>query len=212
MKPRNELMAASAAAVIATIGDVLMLLVANALRPEMDLSRPPEFVLAIGGMLGVAAIPFYALGYGAVARVIRPGYPVLSGIVLACGLGIAASGALIHGLTAFSIRAGMSSGSAVGPPMESIVRSGGILLAVWGFASLLVFAASIAILAAAGGSGTGQLPRWLSRLNPAVVTVILGAAGLPWELGRSFLLPAAPNLGHVVFFCAALHALFRNQM
>ena len=45
-------------------------------------------------------------------------------------------------------------------------------------------------------------------LNPAAVTLLLarGAAGLPWEIGRSFLVPAAPNLAHVVFFASLLLA------
>jgi len=211
MKPRGELMLASTAAVIATVGDFLMLLVANALRPELDLPRPSGATLSVGGVLGVAAIPFYALGYRAVARTIRNSSFTLSRIVFSCGFGAAAIGALIHGLTALSIRESMTSGSAVGSPVESIAASGGFLLAAWGIASLLVLTASFAILMAAG-SGSRPLPRWLSWLNPAIVTIVLGAAGFPWELGRSFLLPAAPNLGHVVFFSSALYAVRYNRI
>jgi hypothetical protein len=211
MKSREELIVASAAAVIATVGDLLMLLVANALRPELDLYRPSGFVLSAGGILGVAAIPFYALGYRAVACTIRHSSFTLSRIVLICGFGTAAIGALIHGLTAFSIRDSISSGSAVGSPLESIAASGWLLLMSWGIASFLVLTASLAILVAAS-SGSRPLPRWLSCLNPALVTFVLGAAGFPWELGRSFLLPAAPNIGHVVFFCSALYALGRSQL
>jgi hypothetical protein len=206
MRSRDELIVASAAAVIATVGDLLMLLVANALRPELNLHRVSGIMLPVGGILGFAAIPFYALGYRAVACMIQHSSFTLSRIVLICGYGTAAIGALIHGLTAFSIRESIASGSAVGSPLESIAASGGLLLVAWGIASLLVLTASIAIFLAAG-SGSRPLPRWLSWLNPATVTFILGAAGFPWELGRSFLVPAGPNIGHVVFFCSALYAL-----
>jgi len=205
MKPRGELMVASAAAVIATVGDILMLLAANSLRPELDLPRPSEIILPIGAILGVAAIPFYVFGYKAVAGMIRHGSFTLSRVVLLCGFGASAIGAFIHGFTALSIHESTTSGSAVGSPVESIAASGGFLLAAWGIASLLVLAASFAVLIAAG-SGSRPFPRWLSWLNPAIVTLVLGAAGFSWELGRSFLLPAAPNLGHVVFFFAALVA------
>jgi len=135
----------------------------------------------------------------------------MSRIVLVCSFGAAAVGSLIHVLTAFSIRESITSGSAVGSPVESIAASGGFLLAAWGIASLLVLTASLAILIAAGSSSR-LLPRWVSWLNPAIVAFILGAAGFPWELGRSFLLPAAPNLGHVVFFCSALYAACHNRI
>ena len=113
MKPRGELIAASAAAVIATVGDLLMLFAANALRPEPGFPRPQGVVLSVGGILGVAAIPFYALGYKAIACRIRHSSFTLSRIVLACGFGVASVGSLIHGLTAFSIRESIASGSAL---------------------------------------------------------------------------------------------------
>jgi hypothetical protein len=211
MKSREELILATAAAVVATVGDLLMLLAANALRPELGLPRPPGVVLSVGGILGVAAIPFYALGYRAVACTIRPGSIPLSRIVLVCGFGTAAIGSLIHGLTALSIRESIASGSPVSSPVEFIAASGWFLPVSWGIASLLVLAASAAMVAAPG-SGRRSLPRWLSWLNPAMVTFVIGVAGLPCEMGRSLLLPAAPNLGHVVFFCSAFYALGRSRL
>ena len=50
------------------------------------------------------------------------------------------------------------------------------------------------------------LPRWLAFANPALLTlgiVFLGAAS---AVGRAFLVPAAPNVAHVVFFVLAAGA------
>ena len=52
----------------------------------------------------------------------------------------------------------------------------------------------------------GAAPRGWIVANPAVASVLLAAAGAATELGRAFLVPAAPNLAHVVFFAAALRS------
>lgn len=198
---RRELAVASGAAVVATLGDLLLLFVGNSARPELGLPRPPELALPLGALLGVCAIPAYALGYRAVARAIRPGSRPLARVVLVCGSAAAAIGALIHGLTALTIRAAIESGASAAPPMEAVAASGTGLVAAWITASLLFLAASIAVFAARA------LPRSVTWLNPLAVTVVLVLAGLPWEWGRSFLVPAAPNLAHVVFFLVALSTL-----
>lgn len=42
--------------------------------------------------------------------------------------------------------------------------------------------------------------------NPALVTVALVLAGLPSAMGGAFLVPAAPNLAHFVFFAVCARA------
>lgn len=186
-----------------------MLLVAHATRPEYHLPPPSAWILWVGGILGVITIPCYALGYRAVARIIQPNSPNLriqAPIVLGCGVGIGAAGALIHGLTALSIQDALASGAAAHTPVEAIAASGQVFLAAWIIGSLLVLVASIAIFiaiftvsASVGASHVPVLPRWLAWLNPAVITVLLAMLGVPWEVGRSFLIPAAPNLAHAIF-------------
>jgi hypothetical protein len=193
---------AAVAAFLATLSDLLMLLVANAHRPELHLPPPPALTLWIGGVLGIMTIPCYVLGYGVIARAIRSRAPHHAGIVFGCGIGIAVIGALIHGLTALSIQEALTSGVAARSPVEAITASGGKFFAAWAAGSILVLIASVAIFLA-GASRVRALPRWLAWLNPAMITLLLGVAGLPWDWGNAFLLPAAPNLAHALFFAAA---------
>jgi hypothetical protein len=206
---RARLAIALCAAVAASAGDLLLLFVGNSLRPELGLPHPPRFALPLGGVLGVVGIPLYALGYQAVAAAIEPGSRRLARIALGCGAGGAAVGAVIHGLTALAIHTAIGSGAAAAPPMEAVAASGGVLVGAWVIAAALFVAASVAI-AGAGMSNSGALPRWLTLLNPVAVTLLIAASGVGWEWGRSFLVPAAPNLAHVVFFACALYALGRG--
>jgi len=200
---RRGLGAAAAAAIVATAGDLLMLFVANAERPELALPRPPAFALALGGALGVAAIPIYALGYAAVARAIEPGSRARARLVRVGGLGAAAIGATIHGLTALAIHASPAPATAGASPVAAVAASGP-LVALWAGAALCVLVASASIAA------SRELPRRLAWCNPSAATALIALAGAPAELGRSFLVPAAPNLAHVAFFGVALAALGRR--
>ena len=197
----RELAIASGAAVVATLGDLLLLWVGNSQRPELDLPRPFGLALPLGALLGVCAIPLYALGYRAVARAMGPGARALARVTLLCGGAAAVIGALIHGLTALTIRAGIESGAVAAPPMEAVAASGAGLVTAWIAASLLFLCASIAVFT------SRALPRSVAWLNPLSVTIALVLAGFPWEWGRSFLVPAAPNFAHVVFFSVAFSAV-----
>jgi hypothetical protein len=141
--------------------------------------------------------------------VIRGSAPGRARVVLWSGVAAALVGAAIHGLTERAIRAGIEAGTSAAPPMEAVAASGAALVTLWLVATAAFLAASIAVLAS-GVSRGSALPRSVAWLNPVAVTLGLAAAGLPWESGRSFLLPAAPNLAHVVFFFASLSALRRT--
>src|SRR6186997_2609559 len=58
---------ATLAAVCASLGDLALLYVANARRPELALPPPPDGLLLAGFYLGVLALPLYGLGYWRVA-------------------------------------------------------------------------------------------------------------------------------------------------
>lgn len=196
---------AAAAAVVASIGDLLMLWVANALRPGSGVPSPPPGALGLGAALGVAAIPLYALGYAAAAARARPALGSgAGGVMLAGGLG-AVLGAYIHVATAWLIEDQMRGAGTtpVGSPLEGVMLAGGALTLPWAAAALLVTLASAALAYAAGRAAVPRV--WLIA-NPAVATMLLAATGAATELGRAFIVPAAPNLAHVVFFATALRS------
>lgn len=194
---------AAAAAVIATVGDLLLLWVANALRPALELPRPPAGTLRLGAALGVMAIPLYAVGYAAAATRAGPalgrGAPL---VMVAGGLG-AVLGSYIHAATSWLIEEQTRNAgtTAVAPPLESVMQAGAGLTVPWAGATVLVTLASGAIVYAAL---RGVVPRAWAVANPAVATVLLAVAGAATEFGRAFLVPAAPNVAHAVFFATAL--------
>ena len=192
-------------AAVASGGDLLMLWVANSLRPELGLPRPGTAVLWVGCLLGVAGIPLYAAGYRAVSRIASADSRAVARLIALAGAGAAGLGTLIHGLTAALIHAEVGSGAAGRPPLEAVGSWGAGIVALWAAAALLVLAASAAVLA--WGLREPALPRWWGWLNPAFATLALAGIGATTELGRAFLVPAAPNLAHLLFFAASLAAV-----
>jgi hypothetical protein len=201
--------AAALAALAATAGDLLLLHVANGPRPQLPGSAALPPALWLGGALGVAGIPVYALGYGAAARSLDPGEAWASRTVRVTGGLAALLGGVIHGLTTLRLAADVRAGLPAGEPLAVIFASGWLILSLWGIASLLATWASV-VVARAVGRGRSRLPRGLAWTNPALLTVLLGLAGLPALVLRTFLTPAAPNLAHTLFFAACAVAPWRR--
>jgi hypothetical protein len=201
---------AAAAATAATCGDLMQLWVGNSMRVDMHLVQPPEIVLTIGSLLGCLAIPLYAMGYLAVARTVRPYRPRPATIIAVGGTAFAVTGAITHGLTWVAIRASIAAGTASADPLEAVAASTGPLLDAWVAAAVLMLIVSIAI-AWSGFFLPRALPKWLALLNPVNATLIVSAFGAVTELGRAFVVPAAPNIAHIVFFVAALYASMRSM-
>jgi amino acid transporter len=200
--PTGALGVAALAALFASIGDLGLLWVANASRPELALPAPPGGTLWLGGLLGVLGIPLYGLGYRALAGAVgEPGDTVRRWVAWS-GAGFAGVGALVHGLTARLVAQSAASGAPAGDPLAAVAGSGALLAGSWLLATLLLVA-TCAPLALALARGRSPLPLWLGVANPVVLTLALGAAGLADELLRAFLVPAAPNLAHALFFAAA---------
>jgi hypothetical protein len=204
-RQRRSCAVAALAAVIATAGDLLMLYVANAGRPELGLAAPPPALLWIGGVLGVVAIPIYVLGYRAAATLVAAGYERHARVIAGVGTLGSVLGAVIHGCTALVIRDGLASGVPAEDPLATVAGSP-LLLALWAVATLLVVAASVAF-ATAVRRGVPGVPRGLAWANPAVVTIAVSLAGTLTPMSRAFLVPAAPNLAHVVFFVACARVM-----
>lgn len=204
-RQRRSCAAATFAAVIATVGDLLMLYVANAVRPELDLAAAPPGLLWIGGVLGVVAIPIYMLGYRAAATLVAAGYARHARAIASAGTLGSVLGAAIHGCTAFFIRDGLASGAPAEDPLAAIAGAP-LLLALWAVAALLVVAASVAF-ATAVRRGVPGVPRGLAWANPVAVTIALSLVGSVTPTSRDFIVPAAPNLAHVVFFVACVRVM-----
>lgn len=191
---------AAAAAAIATVGDLLMLWVANALRPDMRLSAPSPGLLRLGAVLGVTAIPLYGIGWAAAAARAAPALGcVAPWVMVAGGIG-AVVGAYVHAATAWLIEAQMRSGTPAPTPLASVMDAGARLTVPWGVAAVAVLLASGALGWAAR---RGAVPRGWIVTNPAVVTVLLASLGAVTELGRAFVVPTAPNVAHLLFFATA---------
>ncbi len=200
---------AALAAALATGGDLLMLraAVADAAGAATAL---PGWLLPTGAFLGVAGIPVYALGYRAAAHALPAGRRAASRCVAGGGAVAAGLGALIHGLTAWHLEVGLADGRAAGDPLREMVAGGALLVGLWGLAALGVLVASAAFAAGVGRDGS-RLPRALALANPALLTLLLATAGLGSPLGRAYLVPAAPNLAHVLFFATLAGALRRGK-
>jgi hypothetical protein len=194
------------AAALASAGDLMMLWVANARRPELALGDPGLGWLWLGGALGVLAIPFYALGWHEAARAVASAGSRRA-LRASVGLGAlsAALGALIHGLTARMIAADVRSGASALDPLVAVASAGGLLVALWLAAGAALLAASLLFARAALRGGAPGL----ALLAPALGTLLLASPAplSPW-LG-AFLAPAAPNLAHLAFFAVCARRLRR---
>lgn len=210
MKLYRLLLFASLAALFATIGDLMMLRVANSTMAGSSSLHNSDMILMIGGILGVVAIPLYGSGYWAVAQIIKPASILLSTIIFACGVSIAFLGAVIHGYTALIIHDAPASGASLGTPIEFMTGASEFVFIAWIVATLLVLIASMSILIATRSAGL-SFARWPLWLNPAVVTPMLAVIALTWDGGQLYLLPAAPNVAHIIFFSVVLFMSYSQR-
>jgi hypothetical protein len=197
MMPRRPLVLAAVAAAAATAGDVILLR-AGAGAPVATST------LAAGSLVGVLSIPFYALGYRAVAAACTP--PRARTLVAGGGAVAGVLGGAIHGMTGLGVHLDRLAGATPLTPADFVARHGAFLLPLWSLAALATVLASAAIVSSrvAGGPVSGVV----AVCTPAVVTMALVGAALahpvPWA--TELLAPAAPNLAHLVFFVAAARA------
>jgi hypothetical protein len=185
------------AALAASAGDLLLLATSNATRPGFEwLGSPSETALLVGTYLGVLAIPCYGLGYRDVAARIDP--PIRRWVT-ALGVVGGVLGGTTHGLTGLVIHVEQSGGTAGVDPVTLLGRYGAYLLPLWAAIAVVSVAGSLLYAIAVGG-GRSTLPRSAAVANPAVLTVALAMLGAASDTGRAFLVPAAPNVAHVLFF------------
>ncbi|MDP3938070.1 MAG: hypothetical protein Q8R92_08025 [Deltaproteobacteria bacterium] len=204
MSIRLSLILATIAALLASAGDLMLLYVGNsACAAFASLPPPPAGTLLLGNYLGVLFIPLYALGYRAVSLLIAPAGERAARVVFTLGAGCAALGAVVHGITAVSIAADRAAGRLGGDPFEAVMRYGAFLGPLWILLALAAFAITV-LYARAVMSGRSGLPRRAWVANPVALTLLPVLLVAPFPVLREFIVPAAPNLAHVLFFGTAL--------
>lgn len=189
---------ATIAAVLASAGDLLLLAVANAVTPALapgGASRAPALVC--GYYLGVLAIPWYAVGYWSVGRRLPPRHGRTVAALGACG---AVLGATIHGVTGAALAAVEPVGAATADGGVDLLRPFTAYLApLWAIVALATLAGSVAF-AIPVMRGETSYPRWLAFANPVAGIVVISACAGFFGVTRALIVPASPNLAHVVFF------------
>lgn len=206
ISPARQACVAVVAASMASVGDLLLLHVANAHRSELGLPGGGRAWLWLGGAIGVLAIPFYAVGYRAASSLVAAASTRAAHWLFLAGAVGAVLGSVIHGLTAAQISVQLDAATPAGDPLALLVSGGPLLLALWSLAALLVVVAS-ALFFWFVNRGSTVAPRSAGLSNPALLTVALATAGLPHPLLRSFLTPAAPNIAHLLFFAVCYRVL-----
>ena len=184
------------AAVAATLGDLLLLATSNASRPGFEWLPPPSAAaLLVGTYLGVLAIPCYALGYRTIAARFEAPHRAW---IATLGMAGAILGGTTHGLTGLAIHVEQSGGMGV-DPATLLARYGAYLLPLWAAIAVAMIVGSVVFVAGVL-AGRAALPRGAALVHPALLTFGLVLLGAPSAIGQAFLVPAAPNVAHVVFF------------
>ena len=187
---------------MASVGDLLLLYVGNTQRPELGLPQVGVAWLWVGAVLGVLAIPYYVLGYRAASHLVAPSSAAGARALFVGGAVAAAVGAVIHGVTALLIGAQLHPGQA---PLGGLVDMR-LLAVLWGVAGIGALVASVLFAWFVGRRETMLHPA-IALANPALVTLGFALLGMPVVWLRAFLVPAAPNLAHLVFFAVCAWAL-----
>lgn len=194
------IIAATIAAVLATVGDLLLLAVANGMTSAFGIEgRFAEPALVVGYYLGVFGIPLYALGYWHISRRLPEPY---ARMVVAFGTCGAVLGSTIHGVTGAAIHARGIAAPVQTAGIEVLLPFSAYLAPLWLIVAAALLGGSVAF-ALPVARGTSAYPRWIALANPIVLVAVIGGAASVAAWSRALLTPATPNLAHVIFFAVA---------
>lgn len=199
---------AGAAALVASVCDLMML--SAALVPATELWTTPNLLLGVSAVFGTIAIPFYALGYWAIARSLGTGHSGLRRTISLGGLIVGVVGGVIHATTAWLIYQTQSAGDAWA--VDDALSVGPLLPILWGSAGAASLSAASVILFSAL-SGRSSLSRIVAAQNPVAATIfiVVTVVALGSDRLSQFLVPAAPNLAHLLFFVVAASSAARTR-
>lgn len=202
-RSRADLALALAGAVAASAGDLALLWVAWAADGRWGVASPPPGTLLAGHYLGVLGIPLYGLGYRALAAGIRATAPAAARTVVVLGAVGAVVGAVVHGLTGALTAAALRTGAPIAPSDMLAIPEAAYLLPLWSIVGASLALGSLVFATAVGRGGT-RFPRGMALCTPLLATVVIGALATPVPRVAAFVVPAAPNLAHVLVFGVAL--------
>jgi hypothetical protein len=194
---------ALAGAVAASIGDLAILWVGWANDGWLGVPAAPAGTLLVGYYLGVFGIPLYVLGYAALADGIRDAAPGAARALRLLGAVGSVLGAVVHGLTGALTHAAIRTGASTAPSDLLAIPEAAFLLPLWVIVALALATGSVVFAAAVRRGGT-RFPRWMALCNPLVAAGIIAGLVAPFPTLAAFIVPAAPNLAHIVVFAAAL--------
>ena len=194
---------ALAGAVAASAGDLALLWVGWANDGRLGVPAAPAGTLLVGYYLGVFGIPLYVLGYAALADGIRDAAPGAARALRLLGAVGSVLGAVVHGLTGALTHAAIRTGASTAPSDLLAIPEAAFLLPLWVIVALALATGSVVFAAAVRRGGT-RFPRWMAWCNPCVATGAIAAFVTPFPTAAAFVVPAAPNLAHLVVFAAAL--------
>ena len=206
---------AAAAAVLATSGDLLLLHAAGsgAVATSAGSATADAHGLVgpviLGSLLGVITIPLYALGYWGVSRSLEAAGKTRAAAIFPLGAYMSALGGAIHGMTGLAIHAAIGDGRLDADPFSPLAPYAGYFIGLWLLASALMIAISLLFVLAVR-SGDTPYPVWAAWANPLCLILVLAGLAAPFSLGAEYLIPAAPNIAHMLFFAMAALILSRT--
>jgi hypothetical protein len=208
-RARVELILGLAGAIAASVGDLALLWVAWAADGRFGFASPPAGTLLAGHYLGILGIPLYGLGYRALARGIRAAAPRAARAVALLGAVGSVVGAVVHGLTGALTATALRTGAVTAPDAMAAIPEAALLLPLWAIVAV-VLALGSAVFATVVGQGGTRFPRACAVCNPLLATLVIAMLAAPFPVTAAFIVPAAPNLAHVVVFATMLLILSRG--
>lgn len=199
----TRLAAAVIGAIVASVGDLALLWVAWAADGRLGVPAPPAGTLIVGHYAGIIGIPLYALGYTALADGVRATAARAAVWIGRLGWIGAVVGAVVHGLTGALTAVALRTGAPTAPDAMAAIPEAAMLFPLWGVVGAVSTIGSVLFATVVARGGT-RFPRWMAACNPLVVTLAIAAASVPVPTAAAFVVPAAPNLAHVVVFTLAL--------
>ena len=194
-------------AALGAIGDTLLLYVPNGFYEDPEMAFMASISgdrLLAGHLLGVLAIPLQAGGLWLVWHALRPAGPKLANWAVVTGVYVVAIGTATHALFYPAAEAARTSPEKVAEVKTFLDPVAGLF--VLGF--FVLFGIVIFLVL----KGKTSLPKWTAFATPISFYLLSILFYITIPLIGNFLIPAAFNLGMMVFFLILLLTPWKNAV